>query len=374
MTLPIYTCRAKVDQNPSTPKQWRDQATAHLGLSEPDKIKLCTLQSWRLGTNKDRPSGSKLGFEHFLHFRALVVQHEPREFDMMDHVNQECAKAAWDLTQPKFGSWPELDHYLEAVEDSNPDIGVEGLGLFAAAKVSQNHTLIEAYRSGIEAATVSTMFDSGDDGEPTETPIKRPGPRIGPNYYFTAPSGANASDEMIVNQAIIEFSNALTRPWMVGENVGGRPGTGSPSRGGAKESPGVPRTLARWTIERNKFQIKERVRPGDAVQAAVVDSNKVLKKQVSPKYVPLLETQTDGHLYDTDGREVLAIVEAKSRRREKDPLRIEWQETAEILAWLNLRLRTERADTEARGGRGSRHRRRGLLRAPQGKYRYVITP
>jgi hypothetical protein len=318
----------------------------------------------------DRPSGSKLGFEHFLHFRALVVQHNPGDFDVMDHVDQGYAQAALALVQPK--CWPrhELDYYLDSVPDSNPDISVGGLGLFAAAKVSQNHTLIEAYGPTDNAEMISMMFDYDDDQDPMETPIKRPRPRIRPEFYYNPPSKASASDEMIVNQAIIEFSNALTRRWMVGEVVDGRPGTGSPSRG-AKERPGTRRTLARWTIERNKFHIMERVRPEDRIQAAGVDSYKKRKKQDRPKYVQLLETQTDGHLYDTDAREVLAIVEAKSRVREKDSARIEWQEAAEILAWLNARLRAERADPAARSRRGDRYDRRGLLRAPQGKYRYV---
>ncbi|KAK3934452.1 hypothetical protein QBC46DRAFT_76783 [Diplogelasinospora grovesii] len=369
-------CQAKLDENPSVAKTWIRDVHKYLGVSDPSSIRLSGLQSWKLGGSKggSDPSGSKLGYEHFLHFRALVVRHTAEKFDLHSHVSQTYDDAAGKMME----SWQELKRYLDMVSNSDPDIEVDGLGLFSSAKITQNQVLIEPYKGVLKASAIP-IADEGDDQQPTETPIKRPRQTDTQVNYRKPPrhDGIDASDEMIVNQAIIEYLAAISRHWMRAFELV----EDSPSKG-ARQSPknGSERTLARWTIERNRFHIKERVRNDDAIQGTIVSSisnqRKFEKRDGVKKYIQLLETQTDGHLYHTAEQEVLAIVEAKKRTRDAGRggrVKIEWQEAAEIVAWLNLRLRTEREEGHlGKGLAGDRQKRRGLLEAPDGRYRSLL--
>ena len=141
-----------------------------------------------------------------------------------------------------------------------------------------------------------------------------------------------------------------------------------------KGSSAVPtynwKTVADWTMRRDRFHIRERVRGDDPIQRAHMAG-----LQANTRRKDNFERLGDGHLYgrvmtsETDGSlyrigqnttEILALVEAKKRLRKKNKLKIEWQEAAEILAWLNVRLRYE-AEQSAGKGPGPLTERRGKL-------------
>ena len=324
--------------NPSTPKEWRAHVATRLEPRFPGPVKLENLLRCR-GGQKTKPSGSNLQFDEFLHFRALIIdrgsQFNPREF-----IKADYAQAAAMLL--KRGGWPnsQLQRYLEKADRTDPYLNVEGLGIFGAAKISQNQALISASQSSGH----HDDDDDDDDNRPArETPVKTPGGRKRAQTL----TNADAADEMTVNQAIIEYLIAISRDWMYTWD--------STQPSPSKHSAAVVRqrnAQAAWTIERNVFHIK------------VLDENR-RPSDKTPPYKQIIETRTDGHLYSTAEEEVLALVEAKARIRDKRRLMIEWQETAEILAWLNLRCRTER-DLNL-----SRSERRGLLLPTDRKSRLV---
>lgn len=74
------------------------------------------------------------------------------------------------------------------------------------------------------------------------------------------------------------------------------------------------------------------------------------------RHAKLMAAETDGSLFTTAGDEKLAPVEAKKRIPTREQLKIEWQESAEILAWFNARLGHEFASWRLQSGR------RGVLR------------
>lgn len=366
--------------NPDTPDSWKGYASHFLGLPQPSNILLSGLREWRVGTEQSNslPSGSKLGFENFLHLRCLVQNEPPAEFNIEDFVDQAYINAATKVLDRSMA----FQQYLQCVQNGNPDIDVSDLGPFGSAKILQNHVLIEAYRPvpptgrTRKLAGVPAQLLRADDGYQTDQELETPYVRrfvtpeqlsTGGNWSSLGKSNADAFDEMIVNEAALEYLSALTRSYMKKLVYGN-----SPTRG--QKILEHERTLARWTIARNRFVIQEHRRPNDNEQTALL-SEKARRKDAlnSLKYVPVLETQTDGYLYSADEQEVLAIVEVKKRLRDINPTKIEWQEAAEILGWLNIRLRTEREESKT-NPKSKDHRadRKGLLNPTQdGKYRWA---
>ncbi len=242
----------------------------------------------------------------------------------------------------------------------DPDLDVNDLGVFASAKAAQNLVLIEAYKTVGGAGDVPQLPE-GNEPEFTETPAKEP-PREVTNYSI-APKDTDAADETVVNQALAIYLQALTRQWMGRFHVvdGRQPGSPGPFKAEKRT-----KMLARWTPIPKRFHIKELVDGDDPVQKAFIEAHPLCK--VASGTIQLLETHTDGHLQDTKQEEVLAIVEVKKRMRRKDALLVEWQEAAEILAWLNIRLRMQ---LEEEKRMVPSDKTRGSLMAPQGKYRYA---
>ncbi|KAI3393138.1 hypothetical protein diail_4706 [Diaporthe ilicicola] len=378
----LRLCRnLKAITNPPTPERWRENVKKYLSLPEPSNILLSGLRQWRVGTERSNsfPSGSKLGFENFLHFRCLVQTNDAADLSIEDYVDQPYIEAARRI----LATSTEFLQYQKCVHNGNPDLDVSGLGLLGSAKILQNHVLIDAYKpatgpkgKGREAQSQTPQSDDEYESDlEFETPYVRR--FVTPdNLLKTADwssfqvTDADAFDEMIVNEAALEYLSALTRSFMkklVYEN--------SPTRD--QEILDHERTLARWTIARNKFVIQEHRRPKDNEQTANITYKYNMKEKDQAnklKYVPVLETQTDGYLYSVDNQEVLAIVEVKRGLRGNNKTRIEWQEAAEILGWLNIRLRTEREEQKANpGAKMHRADRRGLLNPTQdGKYRCLL--
>ena len=340
--------------NPATPKAWKKAVEEKFTAEYRRTMKLQDLCSWKV--NGENPSGSRLSLENFLHFRALIVNHSAQLFQPKEYIRDRCADAAAKLLKP--GGWPnsELGHYLAAVGDRDPDLDTEDLGPFAAAKVTQNHIHLSGNQQLLgKDAGGNVNDDDGDDQPATETPVKRP-PQ-GPKQQTSSVPKNVSVDEMVVNQAVIEYLTATSREWMYRRTAA----ASSPSQ----RSPTLLQkngALARWTIQRNRFHIKV---AGEAHSSTSQVSGKATKtsKNSGDGFIRVLETLTDGHLYHTTDAEVLALIEVKARYREKAGYRIEWQETAEILAWLNLRIRTEKELALSRSSR------KGLLRAPSGKFR-----
>ncbi|KAK7702281.1 hypothetical protein SLS64_009859 [Diaporthe eres] len=317
-----------------------------------------TSDAWKAGD--EEPKGSALQLEHFLHLRALVQQHGPGDFPLHDLVKAKYVEAAESFMR----SWQDFDNYIIQVPTNDPAIDVDNLGVFAGAKLVQNQVLLDAYLE-----TAQEAADSFQDST-LETPLKkRKKDMMNQDIDFhMKPPEHDAADEQVVNQALISFASALTRRWMVQQ----APTTAyaneqTPTKGGDTAVP--PRdwkTIADWTMTRDRFHIRERVRNDDLIQKGHMeglmastrkDNIEVLADNHS--YVRVLTSETDGSLYhiEEDATEVLAIVEAKKRLRRRNRLKIEWQEAAEILAWLNVRLRAESAGK----GKGLMTERRGML-------------
>lgn len=261
-------------------------------------------------------------------------------------------------------SWQDFDNYIMQVPSNDPAIDVDSLGVFAGAKLVQNQVLLDAYLE-----TAQEAADSFQDST-LETPLKkRKKDMMNQDIDFhMKPPEHDAADEQVVNQALISFASALTRRWMIQQ----APTTAyaneqTPTKGGDTAVP--PRdwkTVADWTMARDRFHIRERKRNNDRIQTGHMeglmastrkDNIEVLADNHS--YVRVLTSETDGSLYriGTSATEILAIVEAKKRLRRRNRLKIEWQEAAEILAWLNVRLRAEIAGK----GKGLMTERRGML-------------
>ncbi len=108
--------------NPRDPETWKSEAKKHLGL-EPDAIRLHGLYDWKFGTAKSNqnPSGSKLGFENFLHFRALVKKHPRSDFELESHVSPERASAANGILR----DWDGFENYMSTVPNAGPRPGCQ---------------------------------------------------------------------------------------------------------------------------------------------------------------------------------------------------------------------------------------------------------
>ncbi|KAK3297409.1 uncharacterized protein B0H64DRAFT_440877 [Chaetomium fimeti] len=323
-------------ESPANAGDWRKEVGEFLGLSDPAAMRLSDMTRWKIGPRMASPSGSKLMYEHFLHLRAFVQNHRPFEFDLHQFVDDQYATAASRLLEK--GAWEDFDHYRRSVGNSDPDIRI--LGQFASAKVDQNHVLIDAYGgNGLGHDGEEKQFVGGTHEDSEETPSRRASTRFLPMKpdYRSPPGDCDAADEAIVNKAMAGFASILTRPFT--KEFARAPD--SPSRTQVELEPTYDQVrtgLARWTIERNRFHIKERRRENDTRQARAVTDAKCKPGQ----HFKILETQTDGHLYSL--YETLALMEVKRRTRYKSAVgwkTIEWQETAEIFAWQNNCLRTE---------------------------------
>ncbi|KAI7779529.1 hypothetical protein LA080_000718 [Diaporthe eres] len=250
------------------------------------------------------------------------------------------------------------------VPSNDPAIDVDSLGVFAGAKLVQNQVLLDAY--------LETAQDAADSFQDSilETPLKKTKKDMMNQDidFHMKPPEHDAADEQVVNQALISFASALTRRWMIQQ----APTTAyaneqTPTRGGGTAVP--PRdwkTVADWTMARDRFHIRERRRNNDRIQTGHMEGLMASKRKDklevladNHSYVRVLTSETDGSLYriGASATEVLAIVEAKKRLRRRNRLKIEWQEAAEILAWLNVRLRAEIAGK----GKGLMTERRGML-------------
>lgn len=252
------------------------------------------------------------------------------------------------------------------VPSNDPAIDVDNLGLFAGAKLVQNQVLLDAY-----LGTFQDEADSFQDST-SETPLKKTKkgmPEQGIDFS-SRPPDHDAADEQIVNEALISFASALTRKWMVKQTPAAVYGSEQTPTKGASPAPTHDwKTVADWTMARDRFHIRERMRANDLIQkghmAGLMASNRRDKLEMladNHSYGRVMTSETDGSLYRIDAgtTEVLAIVEAKKRLRRRNRLKIEWQEAAEILAWLNVRLRTESA---LHGGKGKdpATERKGML-------------
>lgn len=297
--------------------------------------------------------GSALHIEHFLHFRALVQQHGADDFPLRELVKSKYAEAAESF----LSTWQDFDNYIMQVPSNDPAIDVDSLGLFAGAKLVQNQVLLDAY--------LGTSEDSVDSFQDSilETPLKKTKQGID---FNNRPPDHDAADEQIVNEALISFASALTRRWMIEQTPAAiYAAEQTPTKGGSAAPTHDWKTVGDWTMVRDRFHIRERVDKDDLVQRSHMlglrassrgDNFETLGD--NHEYGRVLTCETDGSLYriGASTTEVLAIVEAKKRLRKKNRLKIEWQEAAEILAWLNVRLRTESEDnyrgkdnTERRG-------------------------
>lgn len=201
--------------------------------------------------------------------------------------------------------------------------------------------------------------------------MKKTKPKPGIDFNKKPPAN-DASDEQIVNEALISFASALTRRWMVQQRPAiVYPGEQTPTKGSSAVPTYDWKTVADWTMSRDRFHIRERMRNDDLIQkghmaglrASTRRKDNFVNQDDGHEYGRVMTSETDGSLYHigADMTEVLAIVEAKKRLRAKNGLKIEWQEAAEILAWLNLRLRTESAP-HAGKGKEPLTKRRGMLK------------
>lgn len=269
------------------------------------------------------------------------------------------------------GSWQDFQHYIRQVSSNDPAEDVDSLGLFAAAKLVQNQVLLDAY-----LGTSQEEADSFQDST-SETPLKKTkqgvmkqGVMTQGIDYSMRPPDHDAADEQIVNDALISFASALTRKWMVQQT----PAVvydfeQTPTKGGSAAPTHDWKTVADWTMARDRFHIQERRRKGDRIQEGHMAGLQASKRKDNLQvladghsYARVMTCETDGSLYriSANSTEILAIVEAKKRLRKKNRLKIEWQEAAEILAWLNVRLRTESAPHGGKG-KGLLTERRGML-------------
>lgn len=329
----------------------------------PDRIHLCGLRRWKAGD--ENAKGSGLHFEQFLHLRALIKRHGAEELPLRDLVKAKYADAAESF----LGSWQDFDSYIGQVSSNDPAIEVDSLGLFAGAKLVQNQVLLDAYLE-----TSQEEADSFQDST-SETPLKKTkqGKQGVMNQgidFSMRPPDHDAADEQIVNQALISFASALTRKWMVQQTLATvYDSEQTPSKGGSAAPTHDWKTIADWTMARDRFHIRERRRKGDRIQAGHMAGLQASKRKDNLQvladghsYARVMTCDTDGSLYriSANATEILAIVEAKKRLRKKNRLKIEWQEAAEILAWLNLRLRTESAPQGGKG-KGPLTERRGML-------------
>lgn len=318
-------------------------------------IRLCGLKRWKAG--KEKAKGSGLHFEHFLHLRALVQEHDPEHFPLRELVKAKYAEAAESFLR----SWQEFDNYIMQVPSDDPAADVDSLGLFAGAKLVQSQVLLDAY--------LGTSQDEADSFEEStlETPLKKVSQGVDFNMR---PPDDDAADEQIVNEALISFASALTRKWMVRQTEADvHPSDQTPTKGGRAAPTHDWKTVADWTMSRDRFHIRERVRENDLIQAghmaglrASARNDNIVELADSHSYARVMTSETDGSLYrmGAGATEVLAIVEAKKRLRRKNRMKIEWQEAAEILAWLNVRLRTESVQHGGKG-KGPATERRGML-------------
>lgn len=253
------------------------------------------------------------------------------------------------------------------VPSNDPAEDVDSLGLFAGAKLVQNQVLLDAY--------LGTSQDEADSFQDSfsETPLKKmkKQDKMKPAIDFSIrPPDHDAADEQIVNEALISFASALTRRWMVQQtSTFIHPSQQTPSKGGSAAPTHDWKTVADWTMSRDRFHIRERMRKGDRIQQGHMEGLGDSKRKDNFEvladghlYGRVLTSETDGSLYriSANATEVLAIVEAKKRLRTKNRLKIEWQEAAEILAWLNARLRAE-AVPDGSKGKGPLTERRGML-------------
>lgn len=321
----------------------------------PHHIRLCGLRRWKAGDEKAK--GSALHLEHFLHLRALVQQHDPDEFPLRELVKSKYAEAAESF----LSGWQDFDNYIMQVPSNDPAIDVDSLGLFAGAKLVQNQVLLDAY-----LGTSEDGVDSFQDSV-LETPLKKTKQGVD---FNTRPPDNDAADEQIVNEALISFASALTRRWMIEQTPAAvYASEQTPTKGGSAAPTHDWKTIADWTMVRDRFHIRERVDRGDLIQDGHMASLRTSSRRDNfetladnHEYGRVLTSETDGSLYriGPGATEILAIVEAKKRLRRKNRLKIEWQEAAEILAWLNVRLRTECGQPDGKG-KDLREERRGLL-------------
>lgn len=315
------------------------------------------MRRWKAG--KEEAKGSGLHIEQFLHLRALIQNHEDEPLPLHDLVDLKYAHAAEVFLK----DWTDFDNYIGQVPTNDPAMDVDSLGLFAGAKLVQNQVLLDAY--------LGVSQDGADSFEDSilETPLKKGRP--GMNFY-SRPPNSDAADEQIVNEALISFASALTRRWMIQKTPAAPYGPDqTPTKGGSNTPVHDWKTIADWTMSRDRFHIRERIRDNDLAQAghmtglqSVARRNyNIVKQGDGHSYGRIMTSETDGSLYriGPNTTEVLAIVEAKKRLRGKNTLKIEWQEAAEILAWLNLRLRME-SEERARKGGGPLAPRRGVLK------------
>ncbi|KAG8161009.1 hypothetical protein KVR01_009273 [Diaporthe batatas] len=312
-------------------------------------IRLCGLRRWKAG--KEEPKGSAMNIEHFLHLRALVQNHVKEPLPIQELVDLKYLHAAEEFLK----EWPEFENYIDQVPIIDPAVDVDSLGLFAGAKTMQNQVLLDAY--------LNVAQDDADsfDESVSETPLKKG--RYNTNFYGKPPDN-DAADEQIVNESLISYASALTRRWMIEKTAASPSGADqTPSKGAIPTHDWI--TIADWTMSRDRFYIQERVRDNDATQDSHMAGLKPTARNVGDghSYGRILTSETDGSLYRVgpNSTETLAIVECKKRLRTKNMVKIEWQEAAEVVAWLNLRLRTESEDRNLQGG-GSLSPRRGVLK------------
>lgn len=377
-----YFCEAKALKNPTRCDKWVDGVNLWLVSDDPERkklepeleedphrIRLCGLRRWKrsLGDGGNA-RGSDLCFEHFLHFRALVRNYKYWDFQVQDYVDQEHVDAAKRALE----NWSDFNTYLHYIDNYDPTTVLDQLGKFEQVKFNQNQVLRHAYirnQGGrISKATPSQSDDLGDANQ--ETPIKRPVP-LGIDYSKPPPREAPADDEQIVNAAFIAFAQTLTRRFMVQHQEYDQ----TPSKVSREKRRIISeKILADWTLKRDRYDIRELVRKNDSVQAGHLqelfdaESNARLGKGKSievdqdddvqtkssarddfqpirgERYAKLMSSEIDGSLYCTDNDERLAIVETKKRPRKAQQLKIEWQETSQMLAWLNARLRDEKKE------------------------------
>jgi hypothetical protein len=337
-------------------------------------IRLCGLKRWTVGEEKKKKAkGSELRLEHFLHLRALIREHDGEAFPLGEMVESKYVDAAEQF----LGDWRDFKSYIQQVPIKDPAIDVDSLGQFAGAKKVQNQVLLGPHLgpASVQEETPDSFQDSN-----AETPFKKK--RI--VDFHMEPPGNDADDEQIVNEALISFASALTRKWMVQRTVSHT--TDQTPVKGSRAGPDYSwRTAADWTMTRDRFHIRERSRGNDRTQQAHMGGlMKSRRKEDFERlsdghcYGRVLTSETDGSLYciGTDSTEILALVEAKKRLRKKNRLQIEWQEAAEMLAWLNGRLRYE----DSAKKQGIPIQRRGMLKSKPAtgksreKFRYVVIP
>lgn len=300
-----------------------------------------------------------MSIEPFLHLRALIKDHTGEPLPIKDLVELKYIHAAEEFLK----EWPDFENYIEQVPIVDPAVDVDSLGLFAGAKMMQNQVLLDAYLGAHQDEA-----DSFDEST-LETPLKKGGHNVA---FYGKPPDNDAADEQIVNESLISFASALTRRWMVEKTAGSPSGADQTPSGGTRATQTHDwRTIADWTMSRDRYYIQERIRDNDAAQdrhmaglrATTRYTGAIARGADGTSYGRVLTSETDGSLYriGPNSIETLAIVECKKRMRHKNKAKIEWQEAAEIAAWLNLRLRTESEDRRLKGG-GGLPPRRGVLK------------